>query len=41
MTNHRWYTKNKDGGYVLTDEATPAAKGSYLEYKYGFISITE
>ena len=35
MTNPRWYTKTKDGDYVLTDEATPAAKGSYLEYKKG------
>ena len=37
MTNPRWYTKTKDGDYVLTDEATPAAKGSYLEYKVGGI----
>ena len=41
MTNRRWYTKNKDGDYELTDEATPAAKGSYLEYKMGGIVILE
>lgn len=35
MTNRFWYTENKDGDYVLTDEATPAAKGSFLEYKVG------
>ena len=39
MKNRRWYTKNKDGEYKLTDEATPAAKGSYLEYKYGVSDI--
>ena len=35
MTNRLWYTKTKDGDYMLTGEATPAAKGSFLEYKTG------
>ena len=39
MKNRSWYTKNKNGDYVLTDKATLAAKGSYFEYKYGVPSI--